>query len=82
MCELVITGVLLPAFKAKTMDFTPIPRKSQIQILRTDPLYRPLSQPNKTKEENASFTVDASFDTLEEIMKSQSSGRKQVISHG
>lgn len=75
-------GVLLPAFKAQTLDFTPTPRKNQIQILRTDPLNLSISKETKMELTTSSFVIDESFDTLQDIMTSQSSSRKQVISHG
>jgi len=76
-------GVLLPAFKGKTLDFTPIPRKNQIQILRMTPLYK--TKPSNQEiifKDNPIFSIDETTDSLKEILISQSSGRKQVIHNG
>lgn len=80
-------GVPLPAFKAKTLDFTPSPRKRRNQILRTDPLlkeFKPLKEsPEKLiPEKNISFQIGESMDSLMDLMYSQSTGRRQVENHG
>lgn len=76
-------GVLLPAFKAKTLDFTPIPRKNQIQILRITPLYKKKnSSQDVIFKEDSTFSIDDTTESLKDILLSQSSGRKQVIRNG
>ena len=75
-------GVLLPAFKAKTLDFVSVPRKKHIQVLTSTPLPFQFVDAKVMEEEEISFSIDASSDTLRDIMQSQSSGRKQVILHG
>lgn len=80
-------GIPLPAFKARTLDFTPCPRKHISQILRTDPLLKEFKYPkSKVKssftEKNFSFQIGESVDSLMDIMHSQSSGRKQVENYG
>lgn len=80
-------GVPLPAFKAKTLDFTPSPRRRMNQILRTDPLlkeFKPLKENSKKwiPEKNISFQIGESVDSLMDLMYSQSTGRKQVENHG
>lgn len=80
-------GIPLPAFKARTLDFTPCPRKHICQILRTNPLLKEFKYPkSKVKssftEKNFSFQIGESVDSLVDIMHSQSSGRKQVENYG
>lgn len=75
-------GVPLPAFKAKTLDFTPSPRIRFNQILRTDPLLKEFKQPEEEKRPNIPFQVGESAYSLMELMRSQSTGRKQVENHG
>lgn len=80
-------GFPLPAFKAKTLDFTPFPRKRMNQILRTDPLLKEFKPPEETSkklfpEKNISFQIGESVDSLMELMYSQSTGRRQVKNHG
>lgn len=80
-------GVPLPAFKAKTLDFTPSPRRRMNQILRTDPLlkeFKPLKENSKKliPERKISFQIGESVDSLMDLMSSQSTGRKQVENHG
>ena len=80
-------GVPLPAFKAKTLDFTPSPRRRRNQILRTDPLlkeFKPLKENSKKliPGKNISFQIGESVDSLMDLMYSQSTGRKQVENHG
>lgn len=74
-------GVPLPAFKAKTLDFTPFPKRRMNQILRTSPLlkeFKPVVQETK----GLSFQIGESVDSLMNLMYSQSTGRKQVENHG
>lgn len=81
-------GFPLPAFKAKTLDFTPSPRRHMNQILRTNPLLKEFKPPeetskmNITPKKNFSFQIGESVDTLIDIMYSQSTGRKKVENHG
>lgn len=75
-------GVLLPAFKAQTLDYVPQPRKKQIQVLTSVPLPFQFVDTEVSFGEEIPFSIDASSDTLREIMQSQSSGRKQVMLHG
>ncbi len=79
-------GVPLPAFKAKTLDFTSFPRRRINQILRTSPLLKEFEPIEKTTissfEKNLSFQIGESVDSLMSLMCSQSTGRKQVENHG
>lgn len=74
-------GVPLPAFKAKTLDFTPCPKKRINQILRTDPLLEEF-KPVVESPTNLSFQIGETVDSLLSLMHSQSTGRKQVQNHG
>lgn len=74
-------GVLLPAFKARTLDFVPQPRKKHLQIVSGSLPFQ-FVDTEVTLEEEKPFSIDASPDTLRDIMQSQSSGRKQVMLHG
>lgn len=74
-------GVPLPAFKAKTLDFTPCPKKRINQILRTDPLLEEF-KPVVENPTNLSFQIGETMDSLLSLMHSQSTGRKQVQNHG
>lgn len=75
-------GVPLPAFKAKTLDFTPFPRRRMNQILRTDPLLKSFKPVIKETSKSLSFQIGDSVDSLMNLMYSQSTGRKQVENHG
>ncbi len=80
-------GVPLPAFKAKTLEFVPSPRRRMNQILRTDPLLKEfkLKEPPTKKslpEKNISFQIGDSVESLMSLMYSQSTGRKEVEIHG
>lgn len=80
-------GVPLPAFKAKTLEFVPSPRRRMNQILRTDPLLKDFKlEDSPTKKslppKNISFQIGDSVDSLMSLMYSQSTGRKQVENHG
>ncbi len=80
-------GVPLPAFKAKTLEFVPFPRRRMNQILRTDPLLKEfkLKEPPTKKslpEKNISFQIGDSVESLMSLMYSQSTGRKEVEIHG
>ncbi len=80
-------GVPLPAFKAKTLEFVPSPRRRMNQILRTDPLLKEfkIKEPPTEKslpEKNISFQIGDSMESLMSLMYSQSTGRKEVESHG
>lgn len=74
-------GVPLPAFKAKTLDFTPFPKRRMNQILRTSPLLKEF-KPVVEETKDLSFQIGESMDSLMALMVSQSTGRKQVESHG
>ena len=74
-------GVPLPAFKAKTLDFTPSPRRRMNQILRTDPLLKEF-KPVEKESKAFSFQIGETVDSLVSLMSSQSTGRKQVGNHG
>ena len=74
-------GVPLPAFKAKTLDFTPCPKKRINQILRTDPLLEEF-KPVVESPTNLSFQIGETVDSLLSLMHSQSTGRKEVQNHG
>lgn len=77
-------GVPLPAFKAKTLDFDSFPKRRMNQILRTSPLLEDFKTLEKTSrfEENLSFQIGESADSLISLMYSQSTGRKQVEDYG
>ena len=77
-------GVPLPAFKAKTLEFVPFPRRRMNQILRTDPLLKEfkLKEPPTLPEKNISFQIGDSVESLMSLMYSQSTGRKEVEIHG
>ncbi len=82
-------GFPLPAFKAKTLDFIPSPRKYINQILRTDPLLKDFNLKEKTPlkmdttiKKNFSFQIGETANSLMEIMHSQSTGRKKVENNG
>lgn len=73
-------GIILPAFKAKTVNFTPMPPKIINQILRTN-----LIKKEKThKKPSFSKKVFNIGDTinLNSLMSSQSSSRKRVTDNG
>ena len=73
-------GIILPAFKARTMNFTPIPPKVINQILRTNMLNQELKkEPVAKKKSTFSLGEKVSLDAL---MASQSSSRKQVTNIG
>ncbi len=76
-------SVPLPAFKAKTLDFIPVPRRRMNQILRTDPLLKEFKPVTEDEPQNKlSFQIGDSMDSLMSLMRSQSTGRKQVENHG
>ena len=70
-------GVLLPAFKARTVDFTPCPNLIINQILKTDILFKDFKENIKINE-YISFNINNSLCSLKELMISQSSGRKEL----
>ena len=77
-------GVLLPAFKAKTIDFTPCPNIIVNQILKKSDTLENL-EPIKVSiepEKTFSFEIDNSSISLSDIMISQSSSRKEVKAYG
>lgn len=74
-------GIMLPAVKAKTINFTSNPPKVINQILRTTMIK------NNKEPENISFKVKSGFrigDSVDlgAIMKSQSSSRRRLESNG
>lgn len=82
-------GFPLPAFKAKTLDFTSFPRRHMNQILRTDPLLKDFKTieeiPKKMdslSKKDFSFQIGESVDSLLELMRSQSTSRKKVEENG
>lgn len=81
-------GVLLPAFKAKTLDFTPCPNIIVNQILKKSTIledFKPIKQsikPSLKSEKAFSFGIDNSLISLTDIMASQSSSRKEVKIYG
>lgn len=77
-------GVLLPAFKAKTLDFTPCPNIIVNQILKKSPILENFNNllEEKTTKNKISFKLDTSLISLHDIMISQSSSRKEVKLHG
>lgn len=73
-------GIILPAFKSKTVDFTPMPLKIMNQILRTNLIKKEIENKNfnfTKKEFNLGETI-----SLSNLMASQSSGRKRVVKNG
>lgn len=70
-------GVLLPAFKARTLDFTPCPNLIVNQILKTDILLKDFKEDNQI-EPKIHFDINDSLYSLKQIMISQSSGRKDI----
>ena len=69
-------GIILPAFKARTMNFTPIPPKVTNQILRTEMLNQDFKTIT-TQKKKSSFSLGEKV-SLDALMASQSSSRKQV----
>lgn len=78
-------GEILHAFKAKTMDFTPIPKMVRNQILNTYPIFAKkeliLSKEENRGESKFKFEVNKNIN-LKELMLSQSSSRKKVANNG
>lgn len=78
-------GEILHAFKAKTMDFTPIPKMVRNQILNTYPIFAKkeliLSKEENRGESKFKFEVNKNIN-LKELMLSQSSSRKKVADNG
>ena len=73
-------GIILPAFKAMTTNFTPIPPKVINQILRTKMLTKEFKNEIDEKKQST-FSLGEKV-SLETIMASQSSSRKQVTNIG
>ena len=73
-------GIILPAFKAKTMNFTPIPPKVVNQILRTKLLTQEFKK-EPIKKQKSSFSLGQKV-SLEALMASQSSSRRKVTDNG
>ena len=72
-------GIILPAFKARTMNFTPIPPKVTNQILRTEMLNQDFKTIT-TQKKKSSFSLGEKV-SLDALMASQSSSRKQVTNN-
>lgn len=78
-------GVLLPAFKARTMDFIPCPNIIVNQILKRCIILEDsesMPKENDKSFDNFSFNINNSFISLSDIMVSQSSSRKEVNVYG
>lgn len=78
-------GEILHAFKAKTMDFIPIPKMVRNQILNTYPIFAKkeliLKKEENMGESKFKFEVNKNIN-LKELMLSQSSSRKKVADNG
>lgn len=78
-------GEILHAFKAKTMNFTPIPKMVKNQILNTYPIFAKkeltLSRKESNIESKFKFEVSKNIN-LKDLMLSQSSSRKKVADNG
>ena len=79
------SGEILHAFKAKTMDFIPIPKMVRNQILNTYPIFAKkeliLNKEENSLESKFKFDVNKNIN-LKELMLSQSSSRKKVTDNG
>lgn len=75
-------GEILHAFKAKTLDFTPIPKLIKNQILNTYPIFAKKEILNEPIKKNIEFSIDNNNINLKELMLSQSSSRKKVTNNG
>lgn len=73
-------GIILPAFKAITTDFSSIPPKVINQILRTKMLTKEFKK-ETSKKKTSAFNLGEKV-SLEALMASQSSSRKQVANNG
>ena len=73
-------GIILPAFKAVTTNFTPIPPKVINQILRTKMLTKEFKK-EFIEKKKSSFNIGEKVN-LQTLMASQSSSRKQVTNNG
>lgn len=78
-------GEILHAFKAKTMDFIPIPKMVRNQILNIYPIFAKkeliLNKEENMGESKFKFDVNKNIN-LKELMLSQSSSRKKVANNG
>lgn len=78
-------GEILHAFKAKTMNFTPIPKMVRNQILNTYPIFAKkklmLNKEEGNMESKFKFEVSKNIN-LKDLMLSQSSSRKKVANNG
>lgn len=78
-------GEILHAFKAKTMNFTPIPKMVRNQILNTYPIFAKkklmLNKEEGNMESKFKFEVSKNIN-LKDLMLSQSSSRKKVVNNG
>ena len=64
------SGRLYPAFKGKTMNFVPIPRKKSREKIKCQKL-------KEEKKSKSIFSIETK-NTLKDIMKKQSTARKRV----
>lgn len=64
-------GSVLPAFKTRTLDLIPVPRKEEKEIESNETL------PNEPKKLRKKFLINKDIN-LKEIMSSQSTGRRKV----
>lgn len=69
-------GTILTAFKAKTIDFIPTPRKKNINTIKKQNLANEVINKIRNK-----FSIGNAED-IKDIMVSQSSSRKKVNNHG
>ena len=67
-------GKLIPAFRCRTLDFTPIPRKKN-QILEKPEIKN--IEINDIKIEEPNFQLGKTFD-LQKLMQSQSTSRRKI----
>ena len=78
-------GEILHAFKAKTMNFTPIPKMVRNQILNKYPIFAKkelmLNKEEGNMESKFKFEVSKNIN-LKDLMLSQSSSRKKVANNG
>ncbi len=69
-------GKVLPAFKAKTLDFEAFPRKKKSSIINQDLVVRNVTK-SKKKAKKSGFTINPTIN-LKDIMSSQSTGRRRI----
>ena len=74
-------GIMLPAFKAKTMNFTSNPPKVINQILRTTMIKNNKEPKNISFNKKSEFKIGEGID-LGAIMRSQSASRRRLENNG